>query len=76
MIQIENVEQEIDGLESDVEDLKKKIFKLLNDCKRSKMSQKEGHKDYIRSMQKTNMDVLGGVKGILTTFEEAREDDD
>jgi len=44
------VEAEIDELEGDVDDLKKKINKQLADCRRAKQSQKESNRDYLKAL--------------------------
>ena len=75
LIQIQNVENDIDELEGDVDDLKKKILKLLKECQKAKELQKQNHKLHIGDVYGSNMSILGNVKSILTTFEEAREDD-
>lgn len=76
LIQIQNVEAEIDDLEGDVDDLKKKINKLLHDCRRQKDASKDSHQSHIRVLVNDNKNTLKGVKDILTTFEEAKRDDD
>lgn len=43
LIKIQNIEAEIGELESDVDDLKKKILKMLRDSARDKQSSKEMH---------------------------------
>jgi len=76
LIKIQNIEAEIGELESDVDDLKKKILKMLRDSDRDKKSSKEMHQDNIQREKGRNQDQLNEVKKILTTFEEIKREDD
>jgi len=47
LFKIQKIEEEIDELEGDVDDLKKKIMKMLRDSDREKRMNKEMHQDNI-----------------------------
>ena len=76
LIKIQTIEAEIDELEGDVDDLKKKILKMLRDSERDKKSGKEMHIDSIQREKGKNSESLNEVKKLLTTFEVIKRDDD
>ncbi len=76
LIKIQNVEEECNDLEDQVEDLKKRINRQLREVDREKKLSKERHDDDIQRQIKMNQNALTEVKGILTTHEEPKKEDE
>lgn len=76
LIKITTIEEECSDLEEIVDDLKKRINRMLREEEKDKVSSKERHEEEVSFMSKDNQSFMQQLKTILTTFEEAKKEDE
>ena len=76
LIKIQNIEDECADLEDEVDELKRRINRMLKDEVAEKEQSKEAHNEDVQFFTSENMKYLAELKKLLTTFEEIKKDED
>ena len=75
LIKIQNIEEDCAELEEEVDDLKRRITKMLIDEKEEKVRDSADHEEQIEYLSGENVKFMVDLKKILTTFEQRKEED-
>ena len=70
LIKIQSIEDDCADLEDEVDDLKRRINKMLKEDKSEKQRSKESHEEEVNLLTNLNNTTLQELKKALTTFEE------
>ena len=76
LIKIQNIEDECADLEDKVDELKRKINRMLKDETGDKERQAEAHQEDVTAQTNENKLYLNELQKILTTFEEIKKDEE
>lgn len=76
LIKIQNIEDECADLEDKVDELKRKINRMLKDETGDKERQAEAHQEDVTAQTNENKLYLNELQKILTTFEEIKKEEE
>ena len=76
LIKIQSIEDDCADLEEEVDDLKRRINKMLKENKADELNVKKTHEEDVNLLSSTNNGYLMDLKKALTTFEEVKKEEE